>query len=194
MVDELVKLINAANGGAGDPNVLVTADDAAGAVVLTSRVPGDPGNDITYSATVSTGSTVSATAASANLSGGGDAAKIAPGTIVSIFAGEGSTIADQTVSADLTQPTLPTRLGGTSVYFNGIPAPLFMVSPTQVTAQVPWEVNDTTSINAYVRSVMSDGNILTTTPVAITIVPANPGVFAQPGTSPAVGHGPARLQ
>jgi uncharacterized protein (TIGR03437 family) len=47
-------------------------------------------------------------------------------------------------------------------------------------------VNDTTSINAYVRSVMSDGRILTTTPVAITIVPANPGVYSRPD-NPSVG-------
>ncbi len=187
VVEELVKAINAANGGTGDPNVLVTADVAAYKVVLTARVAGDPGNEVTYSVTASTGAQITANAASANLSGGGDAAKIAPGTIVSIFAGAGTTIADQTAAADLSQPSLPTRLGGSSVYFNGIPAPLFMVSPTQVTAQIPWEVNDTTSINAYVRSVMNDGRILTTTPVAITIVPANPGVFAVPGTSPAVG-------
>ena len=51
------------------------------------------------------------------------------------------------------------------------------VTPTAIKAQVPWEVNDTTSINAYVRSVMGDGSILSTTPVAVTIVAANPGVF-----------------
>ena len=62
------------------------------------------------------------------------------------------------------------------MYFNGIPAPLFFVSPTQINAQIPWEVNDTTSINAYVRSEQG-GGVVTTTPVAVTIVPANPGIF-----------------
>jgi hypothetical protein len=81
---------------------------------------------------------------------------------------------------------LPTQLGGAEVYFNGIRAPLFFVSPTKINAQIPWEINDTTSINAYVRSVMSDGTIMTTTPVAVTIVPANPGIFAQLDTNPVV--------
>jgi len=181
VVQGLVNAIQASSGGQGDPNVLVTADITTEQVVLTSRVTGDAGNDITLAATVSSGSQVTATASGANLSGGGDAAKIAPGTIVAILAGAGTSLSAQTAAADLTQPTLPTHLGGTSVYFNGIPAPLYSVSPTQVMAQIPWEVNDTTSINAYVRSVMSDGSIMTTTPVAVTIVPANPGVFAQPG-------------
>ena len=56
-------------------------------------------------------------------------------------------------------------------------------------------MNDTTSINAYVRSVMGDGSILATTPVAVTIVPANPGVFTLPGTDPPLGvvqHGSSK--
>jgi len=60
-----------------------------------------------------------------------------------------------------------------------------MVSPYQITAQIPWEVNDTSSINAYVRSELSDGTVQTTTPVAVSIVSANPGIFTQPGTNPA---------
>jgi uncharacterized protein (TIGR03437 family) len=39
-------------------------------------------------------------------------------------------------------------------------------------------VNDTTSINAYVRSERG-GTIVTTTPVAASIVPANPGIFTR---------------
>jgi uncharacterized protein (TIGR03437 family) len=34
-----------------------------------------------------------------------------------------------------------------------------------------------------VRSVLSDGSVMVTTPVAVTIVTANPGLFGQPGTS-----------
>jgi uncharacterized protein (TIGR03437 family) len=62
------------------------------------------------------------------------------------------------------------------VYFNGIAAPLYFVSPAQINAQIPWEVSDTTSINAYVRTEVG-GGVVTTTPVAVTIVPANPGIF-----------------
>jgi len=59
-----------------------------------------------------------------------------------------------------------------------------MVSPTEIRAQVPFEVNDRTSINAYVRSVRRDGSVMVTTPVAVTIVPQNPGIFAQDGPDP----------
>jgi hypothetical protein len=187
VVNGLVGAINSSNSGKGDPNVSAQADLVTEQVALTSRVPGDAGNDITLAATISTSAQITASASNANLTGGGDAAKIAPGTIVTILATDGTSLASQTASADLTQQRLPTQLGGAEVYFNGIRAPLVMVSPSSINAQIPWEVNDTTSINAYVRSVMSDGTIMTTTPVAVTIVGANPGVFSQPNTSPALG-------
>ncbi|HTR37966.1 MAG TPA: hypothetical protein VMH80_18785 [Bryobacteraceae bacterium] len=40
---------------------------------------------------------------------------------------------------------LPAMLGGTQIYFDTIPAPLFYVSPTQVVAQVPMELYGKTS-------------------------------------------------
>src|ERR1035441_3477890 len=106
------------------------------------------------------------------------------GTIVSVMA---TNLSFHTASADLTQTALPTTLGGTQVYFNGIAAPLTLVSPTMVNAQIPWELGDTTSISAYVRSVSDDGSVMVTTPVAVTIVGANPGIYAKPGTTPSVG-------
>ncbi len=182
VIGALVTLINA-NGG--DPNVLATSDLSIDAVILQALLPGPQGDNTLYSATVSTNATIAATAAGASLSGGGDAASVGPGTLVTI---NGTNLASQTAMADTNQNTLPTTLGGAQVYFNGIRAPLLFVSPTQINAEVPWEFTNTTSINAYVRSVMSDGSIMVTTPVALTIVPANPGIFAQPGTSnPQIG-------
>jgi uncharacterized protein (TIGR03437 family) len=123
------------------------------------------------------------------LTGGGGAANVGPGSLVSICVttcatlGTNSappfTFGSNTVSADLTKPTLPTQMGGVEVYFNGIQSPLLYVSPTQINAQVPWDVGNTTSLSAYVRSVMSDGSIQVTSPVAVSIVPANPGIFSQ---------------
>lgn len=175
----LTDAINGSNSGAGDPALTALADTTKYLILLKAREAGVAGNDITYSTTISDKGTITATAAGANLTGGGDAAKIAPGTVVAIV---GSNLSAGSARADMTQNSLPTELGGTEVYFNGIRSPLYQVSPTQITAQVPWEVVDTTSINAYVRSVMMDGRVLTTTPVAVTIVPANPGIFTQPGT------------
>jgi uncharacterized protein (TIGR03437 family) len=195
VVQGLANSINNSFSGAGDPNVSASTDLNHNQVVLTSRVPGDVGDTVTLAAKVSTGAQITASASGASLTGGGDAAKIAPGTIVAIYATDGTTIASQTASADPNAQQLPLKLGGVEVYFNGIPAPLYSVSPTKVTAQVPWEVNDSTSINAYVRSVMSNGTTVASTPVAITIVPANPGVFSQANTNPVLGivlHGSSK--
>jgi hypothetical protein len=180
IVQELVNLINGSNEGEGDPDVIATADVLSNIVVLTARQPGRDGNNIIYSASVATTASsatpkLQAFAAGTNLIGGADAAKVAPGTIVSIT---GTDLTTANAAADMTQGSLPTKLAGTTVYFNGIAAPLYYVSPTQINAQIPWEVNDTTSINAYVRSERGS-SIVVTTPVAATIVPANPGIFTQ---------------
>jgi len=185
VVQGIVSVINSSNNGAGDPNLTATADINTPTVLLTARVAGDPGNNVTYSATVTaaTGSTtagLTATAGNVNLTGGGDAARVAPGTLVSLM---GTNLSAGTAQAGSAQNPLPTKLANTEVYFNGIAAPLLYVSPTQINAQIPWEVGDSTSINAFVRSVMADGSIMFTTAVAATIVPANPGLFAQLGTS-----------
>jgi uncharacterized protein (TIGR03437 family) len=185
----LVAMINTANDNAGDPNVYAIPDLTTGVMLLTSRLVGLKGNATTIFATVTPVSTattagITATVSSPTLSGGGDAASLAPGTIAQV---QGTGLSNTTVSADLTQNPLPSKLGGTQVYFNGIAAPLMMVSPTAINAQIPWELGDTTSINAYVRTENPDGTVTVTTPVAVTIVPANPGIYAQPNTLPSVG-------
>jgi uncharacterized protein (TIGR03437 family) len=60
---------------------------------------------------------------------------VAPGSLAAIF---GTDFASSTTVAG-TVP-LPTILGKTSVTFNGIPAPLFFVSATQINAQVPFTI------------------------------------------------------
>src|SRR5262245_9791471 len=189
IIETLASKMNTSNSGSGDPNVYATPDTAIAELLLTSRLSGSAGNDITLHVTVSKASSASsallvATASGSTLSGGGDAAKIAPGSLVSIL---GSNLSGTIASADLSQQTLPSELGGTQAYFNGIAAPMVFVSPDRVTAQIPWELLDTTSINAYVRTVRDDGSVVVATPVAVTIVPANPGIYAQPNTAPSVG-------
>ena len=177
VTDGVAAVINASN----DLNVTALADDVDNIVVLYAIKPGSQGNSIAYSTTVSTGAKITASGGGAgSLSGGGNAASVAPGTLVTIT---GTNLSAGTVPADLTQTQLPTTLGGTQVYFNGMRAPLLYVSPTEIHAQVSWAFNDTTSINGYVRSEMPDGSVMVTSPVAATIVAANPGLFGQPGTS-----------
>ena len=189
IITTIANMINSSNSGAGDPNVYAIPDLQTSVVLLTSRLKGTLGNATTLFITitpVSTAATAGLTGSvsSPTLSGGGDAASLAPGTIAQV---QGTGLANTTISADLTKPQLPTKLGGTQVYFNGIAAPLVMVSPTMINAQIPWELADTTSINAFVRTENPDGTVMVTTPVAVTIVPANPGIYSQPNTTPSVG-------
>lgn len=180
----IAALVAEINAGSGDPNVIAIEDDIDSQVKLQAILPGPQGDNVIYSVSISSNAQITATAADSQLDGGGNAASVAPGTIVSI---NGLHLSSQTVSADLTQSALPTTLGGVQVYFNGVPAPLTYVSPTQINAQIPWEFTNTTSINAFVISQMNGGATYTS-PVAVSIVAANPGVYAQPGsTNPAIG-------
>ena len=200
VINSLVAVINTQNGG--DPNVLANADTGDSEVVLTAKVPGPNGNSITFSASTSTGAVLFASVSNGGtLNGGGGAANVGPGSLVSICVTTCSTVStnstppftfgSNTVLADQSKPTLPTQMGGVEVYLNGIQAPLLYVSPTQINAQIPWELGSTTSISAYVRSVMSDGSIQVTSPVAVSIVPANPGIFSQ--NPSANGYGAPRI-
>ena len=81
----IAALVAEINAGSGDPNVLAIEDDADSQVKLQALLPGPQGDNVTYSATVSTNALITATAADAQLDGGGNAASAAPGTIVSVI-------------------------------------------------------------------------------------------------------------
>ena len=178
VVDGLVALINA---GQGDPNVIATTDIKANEVVLTAKVSGSAGNNVSLATSISAGAEITAITSGGNLSGGGSAASIAPGTLVSFL---GTNLSDQTASAP--DNTTALTLGGVSVYFNGIQSPLLYVSPTQINAQIPFDFGfiDTGTATAWVRIQRNDGTIVATNSVAVTVVPANPGIFAGSGPSP----------
>jgi uncharacterized protein (TIGR03437 family) len=95
-------------------------------------------------------------------------APLAPGTIVQIY---GSSLATQTVAAT-TLPLLG-NLGGTSVIIGGLQAPLFSVSPGQVTAQIPFEL---TPGQSYEVIVSNNGAL--STPENIQAIAATPGIDA----------------
>ena len=177
IIDGLVALVNA---GSGDPNVIATPDTQGDRVVLTARTAGPLGNNVTVTSVVS--GTITANAAGPNLTGGASAASVAPGTLVSFF---GTNLSDQTASASL-NAQLPLTLGGVQVYFNGVQSPLLFVSPTQINAQIPFNFgfSSTSTANAWVRIQRADGTIAATDAVAVTLVPANPGIFASGGTDP----------
>ena len=101
---------------------------------------------------------------------------LAPGEIVSIF---GSKLgpSEPTVSTlDPVSNKIPTTLAGTTVTFDGVPAPLYFVSNSQVNLQVPFEVANRTSARMVV-------NVGGQSPAELTvpITEAAPGVFTIDG-------------
>ena len=67
---------------------------------------------------------------------------------------------------------LPTTLSGVSVTINGIPAPLFFVSPLQINAQVPFAATGTSAV-----VVVTNGGTASNA-VTVPLGPTSPGVFS----------------
>jgi uncharacterized protein (TIGR03437 family) len=192
VVQNLVSQINKAP----DPNVTASANISQLEVELTAKVPGTPGGLITLTATASTTSTASsstqtagtplitATANSASLNIYlQNPSQIAPMTLIQVT---GQDLCVGTGSADLTQQYAPRSIEDCALFIDGLPAPLISISPTQIVAQMPGEFVDRTSVSLYARSVRPS-RIVVTTPIAVTIVPQNPGLFALDGTDPRPG-------
>jgi len=176
----LQALVNIINAGAGDPFVYASIPPTLEQLLLTSRVAGPAGNAITLTVSTSANAMISILASNGTLQGGESAGTLAPGSLATIF---GTNLAATSVSAP-SGSQLPINLGGVEVYFNGIRAPLLLVSPTQINTQIPWEVSNTNSINAFVRTVNADGSVTVTTAIGVPIAPQNPGIFAQEGPDP----------
>jgi uncharacterized protein (TIGR03437 family) len=118
---------------------------------------------------------------SASLTGG----LFAPGTLVTV---KGSALADKSVSAPDDRPSaLPTKLGGTELYLNGVPLVLLSVAPTEIRAQLPYTAIATGYGSLYVRSERGDGSIAVTAPAAVAFSTASPGIFAFAGPEPRPG-------
>ncbi|MBI4443928.1 MAG: hypothetical protein HY649_11205 [Acidobacteria bacterium] len=105
---------------------------------------------------------------------------VAPGAIASIF---GSNLAETT--AEAASSPLPRELGGVRVRFNGIEAPIFSVSPTQINVQVPFELTGF-SASLEIEKQTPAGKVIS---AAIPAGLANgaPGIFTQDGTGKGKG-------
>ena len=106
--DVILALVNLINAGEGDPNVFASPNYFTDSIILTARAQGADGNAVEISVKTSTNAQITAATSGANLSGGQDAAKIAPGTIVSIV---GDRLSDYNESAAPGATVLPTELG-----------------------------------------------------------------------------------
>lgn len=170
------------NDGDGDPLVLAQAVPSVSAIILTARQPGETGNAITVTQTLSENATL--TVAGGTPAGGGDATRVAPGGLIVI---QGENLSDGTATAPDGAKILPRELAGVQVYIDGIRVPLLTVSPTEIQAQVPWSVFDANSSSLYVRTKRNDGTITTTTAVNLPVALQNPGILAESGDDPRPG-------
>ncbi len=187
LILNVANLINGTANGKPDPNVVATPSPAVSQLLLTSKLPGVPGNNISYAVAVAAASTTgtateTATAAGATLSGGQNAAFVAPGTLITIvgkFLSEGTA-----VGVPNSQGFYPNKLAGVQVYFDGILAPLLFVSPTQINAQLPFEVSDANGVTAFVRTERAGGETTSTVNISVPVVASSPGIFALGGSDP----------
>jgi uncharacterized protein (TIGR03437 family) len=181
IVQGIVNVINKAP----DPNVIATADISDLEVVLTARAPGANGGNITLTTSTSASAMVVATASGSTLNIYlENPSQIAPGTIIQI---SGQNLCDTTNTSSFATAYLPFSVNGCTLYVDGVAQPLLYVSPTQINAEMMEETQDRTSVSLYVRTVHADGSITVTSNVAATIVPQNPGIYAQTGNDPRPG-------
>ncbi len=110
-------------------------------------------------------------------------APLVPGSAASIF---GSNLA---ATAFSTGPTLPTSLSGTSVTFNGTPAPLSYVSPGQINLQVPWELAGQTTASVIVTTTQGASS-----PVNVSLASQAPGIFTTNSSGQGSIYNPDRSQ
>jgi uncharacterized protein (TIGR03437 family) len=168
----------------GDPPLTLDASDPQGGIYSTNWAPSSAANPlaVTLSASVSGFAAVSSTVSggvSPNtvpiVSQGGvlhllnpkPDGLLAPGTIVQIF---GTGLASSPVTTTYPPPTI---VNGTSVLVSGTAVPLYYVSPTQINAELPFEL---TPGREYQLLVNANGGY--TDPRPIQSVPVVPGVAA----------------
>ncbi len=173
-----VALTGVINAGAGDPNVLAIEEATLATISLIARQPGPSGNSIAVSTTTNSNATITAVASAGTLAGGGSSGIIAPGAVMLY---RGTNLSDSTASAPRsTVLPLPFELAGVQLYVDGIRAPLFSVSPTEIKAQLPFGVTGAVSVSSWVRTKHADGSVTVTTAVNIQVEDQNPGIFADP--------------
>jgi uncharacterized protein (TIGR03437 family) len=93
----------------------------------------------------------------------------APGMLMSVY---GNQLANTTEAAQTS--TLPLSLGGVSVTVNGVPAPLWFVSPGQINLQIPYE----TPAGRAIVAVNNNGQV---SGASFTVSATAPGIFGNSG-------------
>jgi uncharacterized protein (TIGR03437 family) len=97
---------------------------------------------------------------------------IGPGEIISIFGTNAGPSTPQTFTLTAAG-TVPTTLGGVTVTFNNVSAPLIYVSATQINAIVPYEVAGQTTVPVEVQF-----GGMTSAILQANVVATDPGIFS----------------
>jgi uncharacterized protein (TIGR03437 family) len=141
---------------------------SSGSNTITASYSGDNANHAATAKAVL--NLVSKSAANPTITGLVDSASYreayAPGMALSIF---GSNLALSTRGASSTP--LPTEMDNVSVKINGVAAPLYYISPTQLNVQIPYE----TPTSGTVTVVVSDNNQAASAKMKMSAVA--PGIF-----------------
>ena len=109
---------------------------------------------------------------------------VSPGEIVSIYGTAMGPAAAAYAAIDPTTGKLSTSIGGVQVLFNGVPAPLFYASATQINAVVPYEMAQFATPSVWVKYAGQTSNAL-----QLTTATTAPGIFTQNSS----GSGPGSI-
>jgi uncharacterized protein (TIGR03437 family) len=172
----MIGLATLVNADGGDLEVFAKYEPTLGLIKLQAKKGGTQGDDISIAVEVSEDAGIVGGASGSFLQGGENATVIAPGTLVTMI---GVNLAVKDFIGDASGKNLPLELGDIQAYFDGIRSPLIFVSPTQVNAQVPFEVDDSNNISFYLRIKRPNGTVIATTAIAVPIDHQNPGIFAE---------------
>jgi uncharacterized protein (TIGR03437 family) len=165
----IATLSSAAGNATGELSITGSAAGiASGANTITAVYQGDSANNPATATVVLT--VIGLSSATPSITGLTNAASYrqsyAPGMVLSIF---GSNLALSTSSAG--SVPLPTLLDNISLEIDGIAAPFYYVSPTQLNVQLPYE---TPSSGTATVVVSNNGQTAST---SIQMAPAAPGIF-----------------
>ncbi len=163
----------AGSGDSAKATLIVKASQlAAGASAVTAQY-----NGASTSIALTVSNTAAAPVISSIANGASFTSRSAPGMILSIF---GSQLADSAASA--TALPLPQQLGGVAVTIDGVNAPFYYASPTQLNVQIPYEMPTS---GVRILKVATAGGSSTAT---FTASPVAPGIFNIPGSKGARGQ------
>ncbi len=152
----------------------LTAGTYTGSIRLSSSVSAGV-QTIPVTLTVAAGPAVGTPALTSIVNLGSNQAGAAPGSIITLL---GSALGPTTpASIQLTSSGLvQTTLADTTVTIDGIPAPLLLVSGSQINAIVPYEVAGKTSVPVVVRRTVS-GTTVTSATTTLNIAPTAPAIL-----------------